>query len=410
LKKRFVVLLAVAGLIGSIRLSGSSPPPIPEPSDEALRLAQTSIIFDGHNDVPHWVYKYQFDLDSSSSDERTQNAEWVWVFGDQFGTPDARTLRTHTDFQRMEEGALDAVFFSIFVHPVNGASAAALRDESLLVIKEMSDQIENHQDRIVLACTPEDVRSAFSDGRMAGLYGLEGGHAISAIDDARTYYEAGVRYVTMTWAVSNQWAGSSSDSGTSDGLTEAGRDLVEELNNLGIIIDVSHVSDPAFWDILDATRTPIIASHSSVRALVDSERNLTDEMLRALAEIDGLIMINFGGIAIDPRKSSNLALVVDMARHWGFSDPSINQVADHIEHAIRIAGIDHVGLGSDFDGTLFLPAGLKDVSDYPRLVQVLLDRGYSESGIKKILGENLLRVMDEIQSAALTEVSSCQPN
>ncbi len=407
MKKRYLVLLSSVALVGLLRISGSPAPVVPEISDRARQLAVTSIIVDGHNDIPHWVHKYGFDLGSAIDNDRSIDAEWIWVYGERFTVPTSQTLRTHSDLDRMEQGALDAQFFSIFVQPIIGVSSEKLRDEAHLIIQKMNDQISRHEDRIILACTPEDVRWAFSNGLIAAMYGLEGGHAISDLKDVRDYREAGIRYVTIAWAVSNKWAGSSSDRGRSEGLSPNGRKLVNELNDLGVIIDVSHISDVAFWHVLDETRAPIIASHSSVRALVDSERNLSDKMLRAVSENGGVVMINFGGIAVDPRKNSNAALALDVTRHWGFSDPSIAQVADHIAHAVKIAGIDHVGLGSDFDGTLFLPAGLKDVSGYPRLVHSLIDRGFSERDIKKILGENSLRVMADVQSRSLQDMESC---
>jgi len=406
-KQWHLICFVLIALIIALRFSASSEPRIPDPAERARQISESSITVDGHNDIPHWVHKYGFDLGSSISDSRTINAEWIWVFGERFASPSAETLRTHTDLDRMKKGALNAQFFSVFVHPFVGIAPETMRDEALSIIDKMNQQFEKYKERIVLACTPEDVRSAVSNGLLAGMYGLEGGHAISDIKDVKTYLDAGVSYVTVTWAVSNQWAGSSSDHGRSKGLSDAGRKLVKELNDAGIIIDVSHISDPAFWDVISESRAPVIASHSSVRALVDTERNLTDDMLRALAENNGVVMINFGGIAIDPRKRSNVALAFDAARHLRFSDPSIMQVADHIEYAVNLIGSEHVGIGSDFDGTLFLPAGLKDVSGYPRLVQELIDRGFTDQDIKKILGENSLRVMSEVQGLASQTIDSC---
>jgi membrane dipeptidase len=206
--------------------------------------------------------------------------------------------------------------------------------------------------------------------------------------------------MTLTWSNTNGWADSSGDAPRHGGLSDFGREVVREMNRLGMLVDVSHVSDETFWDVIEVTRAPVIASHSSARALVDVPRNMSDDMLRAVAGNGGVVMLNFGGTFIDPAKAGYGKAALDLLRHLGPSPVPLARLLDQIDHVARVAGIDHVGLGSDFDGTLFLPEGARDVAGFPNITAGLLERGYSADEIEKILGENLLRVFAQAEAVA----------
>jgi membrane dipeptidase len=254
-----------------------------------------------------------------------------------------------------------------------------------------------------IASTAEEVRRIVSAGRHAMLLGLEGGHAIEdSLENLRQFYRRGIRYMTLTWSFSHSWADSSGDplheaETLHRGLTDFGREVVREMNDLGMLVDISHVSDETFWDALEISRAPVIASHSSVRAIASHPRNLSDDMLRAVATNGGVVMINFSALYLDPRKTTLWRLAWDWVAHLGGAETSVSDVADHIDHVVRVAGVDHVGLGSDFDGAPFLPAGLGHVGELPNLTLALLRRGYSEDDVRKILGENLLQVLAQAE-------------
>jgi membrane dipeptidase len=275
------------------------------------------------------------------------------------------------------------------------------------MIEALRSQVRRYPDVIEFAYTVSDVERIVSEGRLAALMGLEGGHAIEDdLENLLHFHEQGIRYMTLTHNCSHGWAGSSSDSHDSGvvdlGLSAFGREVVREMNSLGMIVDVSHVSDDTFWDVLEVTRAPIMASHSSARALADHPRNLTDEMLGAVADNGGVVMINFSTLYLDPEKIP--AWKVFSGWHW-FTHPSgpetpLSMLVDHIDHLANVAGIDHVGLGSDFDGVPTLPEGLKDVGDFPNITVELVRRGYSDEDVRKVLGGNVLRVLDAVESVS----------
>jgi len=289
------------------------------------------------------------------------------------------------------------------------------------------EAVRRHPADFVLATTAADIRRAAASGEIAALMGMEGGHMID--DDLgllRSYASLGVRYLTLTHSANTNWADSSGDAPKHNGLTAFGRDVVRELNRLGVMIDVSHVADKTFYDALEASRAPVIASHSSCRALSNHPRNMTDDMLRALARNGGVVMINFtvGFLSEEHRVASLKAGGTSkvFAERWktGGNEacailehdrrtraammsgalPAVSwkTIVDHIDHAVKVAGVEHVGLGSDFDGTS-LPLGMEDASMLPKLTQALLDRNYSERDIEKILGGNFLRVMERVEQA-----------
>jgi membrane dipeptidase len=280
-------------------------------------------------------------------------------------------------------------------------SPRGVKGRALAMVDALEEQIQRHAADLELAVLAEDVRRIVGEGKIAALMGLEGGHAIEDdLGNLREFRERGVRYVTLTWNNTNNWADSSSGERRHGGLTEFGREVVREMNRLGMIVDVSHASDETFWDALEVTRAPLMASHSSARALVDNPRNMDDDMLRAVGSNGGIVMVNFGGHFIDPGKATRWRLIKDAILHWGPSPVALDLLLDHIGHVVDVTGIDHVGLGSDFDGTLFLPDGASDVSGFPRVTAGLLERGYSEAEVRKILGENALRVLEQAEALA----------
>jgi membrane dipeptidase len=299
----------------------------------------------------------------------------------------------------MREGGLDAQFFSIFADPRRFGDAPRAR--ALEMIHALEAQVEAHPSDLELARSAADVRRIVAQERVDVLLGLEGGDAIeNDLGHLRDFHAHGIRYMTLTWSRSHDWADSATDDARHGGLTEFGLEVVREMNRLGVIIDVSRVSDETFWDTLEVTEAPLIASHSSMRALADHPRNLSDEMLRAVAENGGVVMVDFSENYVDPRKAGIWPSIRFALRNLGWEDTPLEMLVDHFVHAIRVAGVDHVGLGSDFDGTLFLPKGMKDVADLPNLTVALLKRGFSEEEVRKVLGENVLRVLEDVETTA----------
>jgi membrane dipeptidase len=329
----------------------------------ALRLHYDALVTDGHIDTPSLMLDDGYDFG-----ERHQ----------------PRSGAHHVDLPKMVEGGLDAPFFSIYVSRSYGEGPAAT-ERGLAMIDELKRQVEA-LDGIEMATSADDVVRLTEGGQKAALMGLEGGHALQASEAVlERFADAGIRYVTLTHANTNRWADSATDAPRWGGLNDTGRDLVRAMNRLGVLVDLSHVSDSTFYDALAATAAPVILSHSSVRALTDHPRNVTDDMLRALADNGGVIMINFF-----PRYITQ----------GGNAGASLDDVVAHIDHAARVAGVDHVGLGSDFDGVPSLPRGMEDATKLPFITYELLRRGYSEEDVRKILGGNALRVLRDAERAA----------
>jgi membrane dipeptidase len=338
----------------------------------------------------------------------------------------------HLDAVRARAGGLDAQFFSIWVEPqyfgAGGERAVERADRQIAAVRALA---ERRPDLWVLATTAEDVRRAAREGKIAALLGLEGGYAIDErIENVRKYFDLGVRYMSPTWTVSVSWAGSSGDvAGAARGLNDFGREVVREMNRLGMMIDVSHVSDKTFWDIVETSQKPVIASHSAVRSIVPHPRNLTDDQIRALARTNGVVSVVFYPAFVEPgwkgaqaRVDSEIAAQVQAAsageretgplkraardrvrtREYARRMPrvSVARVVDHIDHVVRLVGVDHVGLGSDFDGIQATPADLATVEDFPNLTKELLRRGYGPQDVHKILGGNILRVMEANERGA----------
>jgi membrane dipeptidase len=347
----------------------------------------------------------------------------------------------HLNLESVRKGNLGAEFFSIWVEPTRYKGQYARR--TLELIDSVKHQVAKHPDQMVFVATAEGIEDAHRAHRFAALMGIEGGHSIeNSLALLRQYYALGVRYMTLTWSNSNDWADSSGDiedrtvPHTKEGLTEFGEDVVHEMNRLGMMVDISHVSDPTFYRTRDISRAPVIASHSAARALCNHPRNLTDDMIRAVAHSGGpeskggVIQVNFfsGFVsqayrdarrAVKPEVDEAVASAKDNAKAGGreltYADeeqiqrrymdkiprPPFSMLIDHIDHIAKVAGVDHIGLGSDFDGVSGqLPEGLDSAADLPKITQALLDRDYSAEDCHKILGLNLLRVFREVEAVA----------
>jgi len=334
------------------------------------------------------------------------------------------------DIPRMRAGHVTGIFFSIWTDSEKYTPTEAIR-RSLEQIEAVRREVARHPKDIVMATTAADILAAKKQGRIAALMGVEGGHAIdSDLAVLRTYFDLGARYMTLTHTTATPWAGSSGKAADHDGLNDFGREVVHEMNRLGMMVDISHVSDKTFYDALEASSAPVIASHSSCRALCSAPRNMTDDMLRSLAKKGGVVHINYYEGFLDPdfeKRSDGLkdleaeSVALD-ARAPKFGDRSfvgpeerkindqrvaklgripLSRLLDHFDHAIKVAGIDHVGLGSDFDGVSGqLPEGMEDISKIPNLVRGLMERGYTDEDILKVLGGNTVRVMGEVERAA----------
>ena len=322
------------------------------------------------------------------------------------------------DFPRMREGGMKAPFFALWV-PVYYKGAEAVR-RTLDLRDAMQSVLDKHPDQIELATGAADIERIVKSKKIAAFLAIEGGHQID--DDLavlRMYYRMGIRSMTLSHFRNNNWADSSTDKPEHNGLTPFGKDVVREMNRLGMVVDVSHVSDKTFFDAIAVSTKPVILSHSSSRAISDIPRNVTDDMLRALAKNGGVIGINFGEGFISQKDVAALHAAIsnnssapdltgkpldDYANEEFRKDlkamktglANISDVVDHVDHIVKVAGIDHVGIGSDFDGITSPPEGLADISKMPNLVAALLKRGYSETDIKKILGGNYLRVIREV--------------
>jgi membrane dipeptidase len=334
--------------------------------EEVMRVHRSTILIDTHNDVTSFT-----------------------VDGADIGKPSAPDRMT--DIPRMKQGGMSAQFFAAYVaasYVKDNKSA----DRALQMIDTvLHDMVERYPNEFLFVTSSSGIRKAHEQHKIAALIGIEGGHAIEdSLRLLRDFYDLGVRYMTLTHTNSNGWADSSGDANKpNNGLSPFGKEVVHEMNRLGMMVDVAHVSDKTFWDALETSKAPIFSSHSSCRALADVPRNMTDQMIEAMAKKGGVIQINFScgflkagsGSAGKPR--ANLADVVK-----------------HINHAVEIAGVDAVGLGSDFDGITCAPEGLDSVDKWPNLTRALLEEGYTAAEIRKIYGENTLRVMAAVEHTA----------
>jgi membrane dipeptidase len=366
----------LAALIASITalilaMPAATPPNSSKIDAEVKRITKSAILIDTHNDIP------SFTID---------------------GADIGNSPKTQTDIPRLRQGGVGAVFFAVYVAAtyVDGNHSA---NRALQMIDTVHhDIIDRYPNDFMLALTAADIEKAHRKHKIAALLGIEGGHAIEDSPRLlRDYYRLGVRYMTLTHWNTNDWADSSGDIDNPNvhhhnGLTPQGKDIVREMNRLGMMVDISHTADKTFWDALETSQAPIIASHSSCRALTNVPRNMTDDMIRALAKKGGVIQININCGFIS-QKSADAPKGTEIRA-------TLADVVAHIDHAKQIGGIDSVGIGTDFDGITCTPIGLDDVSKFPNLTRALLEKGYSPAEIGKIYGGNTLRVMRQVEQVA----------
>ena len=376
---------------------------------EARRIAESSIIVDTHVDVPYRLANRPADVA-------------------------AETDHGDFDYPRAVAGGLNAPFMSIYTPAAYEAEGKSKATADAL-IDAVESIVAEAPDKFAIATSVDDVRKHFEQGLMSLPLGMENGSPIEGdLDNLEYFYERGIRYLSLSHSLSNHLSDSSYDDNRQwNGISEIGKEAILEMNRLGIMVDVSHVSDEAFWQLAEISRTPLIASHSSARHFTPGfERNMSDEMIVALAETGGVIQINFGSTFVtqeardygDARWAAGEAYLEEhpeLTESWLFREfpaiyaeehgplpyATVDDVIDHFDHVVKLVGIDHVGIGSDYDGVGdSLPTGLKDVSSYPNLIAGLLRRGYSEEDVRKILGENLLRVWRAVEDYAATTSSS----
>jgi membrane dipeptidase len=377
-------------------------------SARAKKLHFVSIVVDTHDDTTQRFLNADFDIG-------------------------VRSASGSIDLPRMKEGGLGAIFFSIWIpSKVTGPDAV---NRAQVQIDAVREQVRKHANDLVLATTAAEILEARKKGKIATLMGVEGGHMINSdLDVLRKFASVGVRYMTLTHSGNDEWADSSTDKAAHNGLTDFGKDVIREMNRLGVMVDISHVSDKTFYDALEVSKAPLIASHSSCRAICDAPRNMTDQMMKDLAARGGVIQINYhvGFLSQEFRDAEktnpelNKAISAEVTRRCGENEacqliegdritreyvalgklPRVEwtKIIEHIDHAVKVVGAEHVGLGSDFDGAN-MPYGMEDATKLPRITEALLKKGYSEGDIKKILGENTLRVMVEVERVS-RELSS----
>ena len=405
---KFLAFALIASIMTCAQTEDSGPKTI---SPEARKIHNEAIIVDTHADTPQRFLDDNWNIGSTEPNDPG-----------------------HISLDKVRRGNLSAEFFSIWVAP--DLNQGHFAQHTLDLIDSVYAQAANHPDRMMMAFSTADIQKAHAQHKFAALMGIEGGHSIeNDLHLLRDYYRLGVRYMTITWSNSTSWAESSGDVKTPGvtapkGLTDFGREVVREMNQLGMLVDVSHVSDNTFWDIIKTTKAPVIASHSSARALTGAPRNMTDDMLRAVAKNGGVVDVNFYSAFLDEqyRKAADaqskerdaaVQAYVDkqraegktvgymetdrIAREWNakIPRPPFHVLIDHIDHIAKVAGIDHVGLGSDFDGVSgATPAGMDSAADLPKITQALRDRGYKPEDIKKILGGNVLRVFGQVETVS----------
>jgi membrane dipeptidase len=404
-----LTLLALTSTFSQAQKAGDDPnSPVITP--RARTIHNSAIVVDTHADTPQRFLDENFDI----------------------GNTDPKDIG-HISLDKARAGNLGAEFFSIWVDP-GTVDKTHYAQHTLDLIDSVYEQAARHPNRMMMAYSLDDIERAHKQKKLAALMGIEGGHSIeNDIHLLRDFYRLGVRYMTLSWSNTNEWADSSGDINDPkiahhNGLTDFGKQVVLEMNLLGMMVDISHVADKTFWDAIATSKAPVIASHSSARALTNAPRNMTDDMLRAVAKNAGVVQVNFyDGFLdenyrkateaqakdrdaavqsyLDKRKAEGKSVpyveVDQIEREWSakIPRPPLKSLIDHIDHVAKVAGIDHVGLGSDFDGVSgATPAGIDSAADLPKITQSLLDRGYSAEDIHKILGGNLLRVFREVET------------
>lgn len=396
--KTFFTVLFILSILSIPYLSGEEKID-PQLREKAKKIHDEAIVIDTHCDTPMLMLDRNLDIGKRSNESQV-------------------------DLVRMKEGGLDAIFFAVFVS--NDLDEKHPSKKALEMIDEIHQQIEKNNSLAEMAYSPNDIREIHKKGKRAILIGMEnGGPLEGSLRLLRDYYRLGVRYITLTHNGNNDICDTSNPGKPRwNGLSPFGKQVVEEMNRLGMLIDVSHISDKSFWDVLEISKAPVFASHACTRSLCDVHRNLTDDMIRALAAKGGVIQLTFCSFFVDeeymrlaaeeekkiePQKkkleekykdnqdaywNALIALWKDVAP----PAPKIEKLIDHVDHVVKLVGVDHVGFGSDYDGTGSVPQGLDDVSGFPLITYHLLKRGYSEEDIKKILGGNFLRLFEKVQT------------
>jgi membrane dipeptidase len=394
-----LVCVAACSIAGGLLVRGSAADAI---VDRAHKLHFSSIVLDTHDDTTQRLFSKDYDLGKRNPDG-------------------------HVDVPRMREGGMNAIFFSIWIDGrVMGPPAV---QKALDQIDAVHENVKRLAKDMMFARTAGEVRRAHEQGKIAALIWVEGGHMIgNDIRMVRVFGDLGVRYMTLTHFYNDEWADSSTDKPAHNGLTDYGKQIVREMNRQGIMVDISHVSDKTFYDALEVSKAPLIASHSSCRALCDHVRDMSDEMIKALAAKGGVIQINYEKSFVDQDYKNaydkatagagvvgtinqvlkdcgddqecvaraEIALERKMTEEGKLPHVSWERIVDHIDHAVKLVGAEHVGLGSDFDGAT-MPDGMEDCSKLPKITEALLRKGYSDGDIRKILGENTLRVMEQVE-------------
>jgi membrane dipeptidase len=404
----WAALPPAAGRAGNADDKKDPPKPSPKPrepvklTDEALRIHREAILVDGHNDLP-WQFRRKADSSFQNFDLTKPQP------------------RLHTDIPRLLKGGVGAQFWSAYVPAETRKQGTAVR-ETLEQIDAIHRMVKTYPDTFEMASTVDDILRIRQKGKIASMIGIEGGHSIdNSLGVLRMLYALGARYMTLTHSETLDWADSATDQPKSHGLSEFGEKVVLEMNRLGMLVDISHVSPETMKHALRVTKAPLIASHSSAYALANHPRNVPDDVLLLVKQNDGVVMVNFFTGFINPEAARATREMFQVARElrakytddkdfeaalaaWQKEHPvppcSVHDVVDHIEHIIKVAGVDHVGLGSDFDGISAVPKQLEDVSCYPYITQELLNRGHNKEEILKILGGNLLRVMRKAEDVA----------
>jgi membrane dipeptidase len=398
----FAVGLALGGILSPVAVKTESQTQT-NISPAARELHFQSIVVDTHDDTTQRLLDPKFDFGVRHSDGSV-------------------------DIPRMREGGLSAIFFSIWIPGTVAGPTAVQR--ALDQIAAVRETVLRHPNDLVLCTTAEEIRHAKASNKIAVLMGVEGGHMINnSPANLDKFFALGVRYMTLTHTVNTDWADASTDKATHNGLTEFGKQVVREMNRLGMMVDISHVADKTFYDVLAISKAPVIASHSSCRALCSAPRNMTDDMIKALAAKGGVMQINYHiGFLSQQFQDASKAhpelgkdIEAESKKRCGDNEacqlieadritramvaqgklPRVDwtEIINHIDHAVKLVGADHVGLGSDFDGA-DMPYGMEDVSDIPRITDALLAKGYSPADVRKILGGNTLRLMQDVEAAA----------
>jgi membrane dipeptidase len=402
-----VVTLACAALIGIAGAPGAAPDAL---ALRAQRLHASSIVLDTHIDTTLRLTRSDWDF----------TREHPHMPPDVSSVPESPLQEGHADLPRIRRGGLKGLFFGVVVRGnVTGPPAVSQALEQVEAVHRLAERLP---DQVAFCVTANDVRAAVRQGKIAALVGLEGGHMIAdSLPILRSFSRLGVRYITVTHFYHTNWADSSGASPRHNGLTDLGRSIVKEMNRLGMLVDISHVSDKTFADVLEVSEAPLMASHSSCRSLAGHVRNMSDDMIKAMAARGGVIHINYHSPYLDEARSQYFLRSQPILEEVRESMPgpareiertrlviqrlgpppkvSWERIVDHIDHVVKIAGPDAVGLGSDFDGAT-MPEGMEDVAALPKITEALVRRGYKDGDIRKILGENTLRVMRDAEQVA----------